>query len=241
MTKIVAVGDIHHGPNLGQIEATIEREKPDLTVFVGDYFDQFHDHFDHARRTALWLKRSLAKPNRVHLWGNHDLPYGFSSYANCPGYDPAKERAIRSVLDESDWAQLKLWHLEGNWLFTHAGLSLQYAPTDVSNLRNYLQCEEKRAWEALTTRNPHWIWSIGQSRGGAARCGGLLWCDWTREFTPVPGLHQVLGHTPGHSFRVMNGSASENWCIDLTSLTGITHLLVIDDHAARPLAVCGGI
>jgi len=39
----------------------------------------------------------------------------------------------------------------------------------------------------------------------------------------------------------MNGSASENWCIDLTSLTGIAQLLVIDDQGTRPLAVYTGL
>jgi len=237
MTKLVAVGDIHHGPNLEQIEAAIEREQPDLTVFVGDYFDQFHDHYDHARRTAIWLKQSLAKPNRVHLWGNHDLPYGFSEYAYCPGYDPAKERAIRSVLDEQDWAKLKLWHLESRWLFTHAGLSLPYALTDTVNLRDYLRTEEKRAWAALTSREPHWFWSVGMARGGFTPVGGLLWCDWEREFKPVPGLNQVLGHTPARTFRVMHGPSSENWCIDVTSMTGITHILAIDDSGPRPVEV----
>ncbi|MBK9989885.1 MAG: metallophosphoesterase [Verrucomicrobia bacterium] len=138
MNKLVAVGDIHHGPNLEQIDAAIEREMPDLTIFLGDYFDQFHDHFDHARRTAQWLKQSLNKPNRIHLWGNHDVPYGYSEYAHCPGYDPAKERAIRSVLDDHDWAKLKLWHIENHWLFTHAGLSRPYAPANIGCLASYL-------------------------------------------------------------------------------------------------------
>src|ERR1035437_3224866 len=131
MKKIVAVGDIHHGPNLEQIDEAIEREKPDFTIFIGDYFDQFHDHYDHARRTALWLKASLAKANRIHLWGNHDLPYGFSEYTYCPGYDPAKERAIRSVLDEHDWAKLKLWHLHSNRSEEH---------TSELQSRQYLVC-----------------------------------------------------------------------------------------------------
>lgn len=125
--KIIAVGDIHHGPNLEQIEAAIEREKPDLTIFIGDYFDQFGDQPEYAYLTAKWLKSSLVKPNRVHIWGNHDLPYGFPEYSFCPGFDPAKERAIRSVLGESDWRKLQLWHLirfnGEHWLFTHAGLS----------------------------------------------------------------------------------------------------------------------
>lgn len=75
MKKILAIGDIHQAPNLEQIEATIARENPDRVIFVGDYFDQWHDHPDHAAKTARWLKQSLADPKRVHLLGNHDLHY----------------------------------------------------------------------------------------------------------------------------------------------------------------------
>ena len=237
MNKLLAVGDIHHGPNLEQIDAAIEREKPDLTIFVGDYFDQFHDHFDHARHTARWLKQSLNQPKRVHLWGNHDLPYGNTGYAYCPGYDPAKERAIRSVMDDSDWAKLKLWHIENRWLFTHAGLSRPYAPTNIENLATYLGTEEKAAWSALASRNPHWFWSIGTARGGFTPVGGLLWCDWETEFIPVPGLNQVLGHTPGSNFRFKCDAQSENWCIDVTAMTGITQVLVIEGDTVRSVEV----
>jgi hypothetical protein len=237
MKKIIAIGDIHHGPNFEQIEAAIAREKPDLTVFLGDYFDQFHDHYDHARRTAQWIKRSLATPNRIHLWGNHDIPYYASSFIHCRGYDPAKERAIRSVLDENDWAKLKLWHLEDSWLFTHAGLTAKWGPDSLEELPQYLQGQEELAWIALWSRQPHWIWARGKIRSGTAPAGGLLWCDWRFEFTPIAGLNQVFGHTPGDTLRVLHGLQSENWCIDNSSMTGITHILAIDDSGTRVVKV----
>lgn len=237
MTKILVVGDIHHGPNLEQIEALIEQEQPNITVFLGDYFDQFFDHFDHAKRTALWLKQSLSKPNRVHLLGNHDISYRFSGYMTCPGYDPAKERAIRSVIDDNEWAKMKLWYLEGQWLFTHAGLSLPYGPTNIANLRNYMIEEEKAAWSALKSRNSHWIWSIGRARGGAASVGGIIWCDWSLEFLPIPGVNQIVGHTPDTDFRVKRGDQSENWCIDVSCMNGVHKILCIENDKARPLAV----
>jgi hypothetical protein len=235
--KIIAVGDIHHGPNLEQIDEAIARKNPDLTIFTGDYFDQFHDHFDHAHRTAKWLKGSLAKPNRVHLWGNHDLPYGFGDLAFCPGYTPTKERAIRSVLDESDWAKLKLWHLESSWLFTHAGLTNYWAPKSLANLPAYLKREEAAAWKALAAREPHWIFAIGRARGGFAPTGGLLWCDWDYEFHPIPGINQVFGHTPALQMRSKRAENSENWCIDLTSMTGVTQILAIENGLVRLVEV----
>ena len=75
--KIFVCPDLHEAPNLDEVEAAIWREAPSRTVFLGDYFDQFYDTPDDAARTARWHKGSLAEPNRVHLWGNHDLAYGF--------------------------------------------------------------------------------------------------------------------------------------------------------------------
>jgi hypothetical protein len=31
--------------------------------------------------------------------------------------------------------------------------------------------------------------------------------------------------------------SSENWCIDVTSMTGITHILVVDRDGAGPVKV----
>jgi hypothetical protein len=235
--KIIAVGDIHHGPNIDQIEAAIEREKPDLTVLMGDYFDQFDDHPCDTYRTAKWLKESLAKPNRVHLWGNHDLPYSMPMHFSCPGYTPQKAAVIHAVLDDSDWARFKLWHREGKWFFSHAGLSMEYAPVNITVFSEYLEAEEKAAWRLLPSYSPHWIWSVGRARGGVALVGGLLWCDWNREFTPIPGINQVVGHTPGRTLRVTRGDETENWCIDLSSPIGVTHILAIDNDSVRAVEV----
>jgi hypothetical protein len=133
--------------------------------------------------------------------------------------------------------KLEMWYLAGSRLFTHAGLSQANAPASIIDLRSFMRNETTEAWSALFSRKPHWIWGIGRARGGDAPCGGLLWCDWSHEFTPVQGLNQVLGHTPGHTFRVTRGPSSENWCIDLTSPTGITHILAIEDDIVRPVEV----
>jgi hypothetical protein len=109
--------------------------------------------------------------------------------------------------------------------------------TDTVNLRDYLCIEEKCAWAALTSREPHWFWSVGMARGGFTPVGGLLWCDWSREFQPVPGLNQVMGHTPARTFRTIRGMTSENWCIDVSNMTGITHILAIDDSSVRPVEI----
>lgn len=56
--------------------------------------------------------------------------------------------------------------------------------------------------------------------------------------SPSPAsLNQVLGHTPAKEFRVKFDAQSENWCIDLTSMTGVTRVLAIENGIARPVEV----
>ena len=83
--------------------------------------------------------------------------------------------------------------------------------------------------------------ACGAGRGGRELVGGITWLDWWCEFTPVPGLNQIVGHTPGvmakaqllrkgddqpalvnatsprvHRYQSGNKStfASVNWCLD---------------------------
>jgi hypothetical protein len=86
--------------------------------------------------------------------------------------------------------------------------------------------------------------------------GGITWLDWTTEFQPVPGLHQIVGHTPGEFTRGrhldpdgaevkievrkatviedMPGAGrrpwrSLNWCLD----TGLKQVAIVDDKGVN--------
>src|SRR5690606_22035145 len=74
MTTLV-LPDVHN--HFAEAEAQIARHPADRIVFLGDYFDSFDDTPAMAAATAEWLKDSLAKPDRLHLWGNHDLWHRF--------------------------------------------------------------------------------------------------------------------------------------------------------------------
>lgn len=236
--KILAIGDIHQTPNLHQIEATIARENADRVIFIGDYFDQWHDHPDHAARTARWLKQSLTDPKRIHLFGNHDLSYVFPDAA-CAGFTWDKHRFIQNVLTTYDWDRLKLWHYEDGWLFTHAGLSRPYAPAenDVFTVEQHLMLATGEAWFSLWKREAHWFWNVGESSGGKHAVGGPLWCRAGRDFFPIPGVNQVFGHTPQDRPLLIEAKKSRNWCIDTSSLTGPTFALVIEGGSERVMAI----
>ena len=119
MTTTMIVPDIHNRVRLA--EELIAKENPDNIVFLGDYFDDYGDTLEDATNTALWLKESLTKPNRVHLLGNHDLSYLNPTFA-CSGFSEGKLYAISKT--KVDLSKLKTHHwLDKKWLCTHAGLS----------------------------------------------------------------------------------------------------------------------
>ncbi|PTY04532.1 hypothetical protein DB347_17615 [Opitutaceae bacterium EW11] len=233
--RIFAVGDIHQARNIEAIEEAIDDLKPDLSVFLGDYFDGRDSIAAEVGRTAEWLKAGLHMPRRVHLWGNHDLPYAFPCVAPCTGFRGDNAATVRWILNSQEWSTLSLWHATNGWLFSHAGLSQHHAPSlleATAPLCSWLECGSKVAWTKLTRKEPHWILARGRSRGGDTNAGGLLWCDFDEEFVPIPGLNQVFGHTPaafGHSphVRLRVGDSSCNWCIDTSSTEGVHVALLL--------------
>ena len=97
MSKVLVIGDVHQSHQTA--EQFINNWKGPV-IFLGDYFDQFHDSPQDAMETAKWLKQSLQQPNRIHLMGNHDfhymLPVGSGTF--CSGYTKDKHEAIDQIL-----------------------------------------------------------------------------------------------------------------------------------------------
>jgi hypothetical protein len=122
--KILAIGDVHNHIKAAEAIAS-KYESTHKVVFVGDYFDDFHDNPDVAYDTAVWLKKSLHKPNRLHLYGNHDLQYtpfcevdGKKLYM-CSGYESIKDESVKKVLTVDDWSKMKLHHFEYGFHFLY--------------------------------------------------------------------------------------------------------------------------
>lgn len=186
----------------------------DRVVFLGDYFDDFHDTADDARATALWLREridSLSPEEAVFLLGNHDFAYlrSFDPRAYCSGYTHAKAAAIRAVLEPRHWERLRLAHAEQGWLLSHAGFhpSLVSEPTAEVIL---VQCEVALAHPERAAA----LFGAGRDRGGMQAVGGVLWLDWS-SFVPIADLNQIVGHTPGSKVRRKHGEQSRNVCLDV--------------------------
>ncbi len=201
------IPDLHH--KWEQAEKIIASVGADEIIFLGDYFDDFNDTPDTVRDTCEWLEGSVTNPNRIHLFGNHDQQYAFVYRTfQCAGYTQWKYLLINDIISYSVWDKLKWYHfLDGKWLLSHGGLHKFNVPdsitkyrTDrpkfVSELSGYLDHEIRKGFQAGAEGVRSWVFNAGHARWGSQRVGGITWCDFTREFYPIRGINQIVGHTP---------------------------------------------
>jgi len=224
MNRILVLPDIHL--KFDRAERIIAAEGADSVICLGDVFDDFGDTPEQNKAAAEWLKNSLNKKNRIHLMGNHDLHYAKpNAFTICSGFTWEKHEVISTVLTKADWRKLRWFHLHKNFLFAHAGLTKQLFDGSVNwDLWRFLKRETTEANKALEKGNTHWVFRAGYSRGGSTPFGGLTWCDWG-EFTPLDGIRQICGHTPGLGVR-MKG---DNICLD----THLNHYLIVKGRAVE--------
>jgi hypothetical protein len=224
MLRYLVFADIHH--RFGQVEKLLRQLAGlyDRAVFLGDYFDSFPDTEEQAEATARWLAMSVQRPGRIHLLGNHDLPYIFPCQANrdhyCPGWTEAKHRRIRPYFDGLPCERIfKLAHAADAWLFSHAGLSyhkesfpasLQYGDLSAAGLA---QAVNAHVPDLLAGKAPEWITRPGRRLIPTQGPGGILWAHWT-DMVPIPGVLQCVGHTPRLGLRVKQQDGGMALCLD---------------------------
>lgn len=203
--KVQIISDIHN--NYTNAEAQISKEGADRVIFLGDYFDGYGDESDieTVSNTAKWLQRSTYLPNRLHLFGNHDIWY---SYGDCEPHCSGNSEFKRFVIKNhfSNWNKLYTHFWLDEWVCTHAGLSnrlydIYKNDYSVTELLNESQIKSPK----------HWLLSlVGEARGGIeGEVGGILWCDYD-EFEDIPGIKQIFGHTRDKTVRT-NGN---HICLD---------------------------
>lgn len=214
--KILVLSDLHCRHH--RVEEIIARTKPRVTVFLGDTFDQFGDSPSQNAEAAQWLRHSIHTQGRVHLVGNHDLPYGFD-YPRLQrrelGFTRDKFRAINQHMKSVDWACLQVFHVQEPFIFSHAGVQVTniHPMIDLETLSDWLEGEETTFWERMYRDEDHWFLNRGKSRGGEHEFGGPLWSDW-KDMTVLPGWHQVFGHTPAREVRTEGDQDGSITCLD---------------------------
>jgi len=189
---MIIIGDIHG--ELQILKQILKRFKGEKKLFVGDYVDSLTASND----TIIETLNLVIKNGDIILIGNHDLGYynifPFKKY--CTGYRMFMRKKLEKIFcDNSDKFRLMYFDKARNILYTHAGVSrwwvnVYYKPADsVSVIKSLKEVN------LFKMKYNHPVLNIGKSRGGTNDSGGLLWCDWNKDFFPLDTVNQVMGHT----------------------------------------------
>ena len=196
------IPDVHNQTE--KAESLIAKHSPEngRVVFLGDYFDSADAGPKEAQATARWLSGSLTKPNRTHLFGNHDASYFFEGHpqTTCSGWSPENQQAILEIVEDMAVfrERFQMAVQVGPWLLSHAGFSgkqVRGAPSGA------LMAWAEATKAALMAGRESPLLDVGFGRGGTVKRGGILWCDFDEEFSALPGIHQIVGHTRSYCVR----------------------------------------
>ncbi len=191
---LYAVGDIHgENEKLDELLAKLPLEAGDRLVFLGDYVDRGPDPFAVVER-LIQLQRDWPC---VFLLGNHEsmlldflgwtddayfggdafLMNGGDRTLASYGYfdrDQPDRRSFRFPKEHEDFLlSLKLHHVEGDYIFVHAGFGRG-------------QLKQKDVSYALRKSKPE----------------DLLWSRTTCDLRHSLGATVIYGHTPSEDFKV---------------------------------------
>ncbi len=122
--KIIVIGDTHGRSVWKQI---VLKERFDLIIFIGDYWDSFDIQFEEQAKNFLdIIQYKKDNPKQVILlFGNHDFHYlgcAMDIYEQYSGFQERMAFVIRGIV-ETHKEHLQMAYQEGEYLFTHAGVT----------------------------------------------------------------------------------------------------------------------
>lgn len=207
--KTLIVGDLHGKVEV--VEKALAQEHP--VIFIGDIADSFDRPIsDHVKCFELIFK-AIDEGKATCLYGNHELSYMVPSMF-CSGYTNAMAAHMTGGLKQEMASRFDYFQFyEPNILLTHAGLDKVI--WDEYNLDLKSLPQTLAEWVHDVDSPAYWI---GRIRGGSHKVGGIFWCDFNNEFTEVPELVQIVGHTRGRELRQIGNS----YCIDYNDYKSFT-------------------
>ncbi len=206
MSKILIVGDVH-GRTFWR-KAKEEINNVDRVVFLGDYLDPYFLE-GITRETAIEEFNEIIKFKKdnsdkvILLLGNHDCAYCFN-FGSASRYDYDNEEEIKSIFEENK-SLFKLFHKEGDYLFSHAGITNYWLHTYFpdKSIDDFLSLKDEEIVP--------YLWAVSDLRGGRDRTGSIVWSD-VREYDREPTYYQIFGHTQQQFFPIIENRYA---CLDV--------------------------
>lgn len=193
--QIITIGDLHGSEAWKQVK----QDQWDIIVFIGDYVDSFDYDDSHIlenlEKVILFKKKYTDKV--VLLLGNHDLAYWFNGESRhlCSGFRRRMLPVLYQLFCQEDYLFQPAFQVD-NYLWTHAGVVNRW-------YMNYLRQEAEASdvnlaftLNRLFRRYYLPLFHVSYLRGGNHEDGGIFWAHSTElSDDPLPGYHQVVGHT----------------------------------------------
>lgn len=223
--RTLIVSDVHD--KIEELES-IEKQAGAVNkiVHIGDWTDSYPPRDGGPQNVAYFLKHNINDPKRELIIGNHDLQYMFPNQTGirCSGYEPFKDLDMGRILLHNR-SKFKFTTTVSSWRISHAGFA-QFAERFGDDLDTYC-ANFLQKMIGMDQNNTHiplsGLLTVGKARGGFDEKGGPLWLDWDKEFEPVSGMVQIVGHTR-HDHPQWKGS---NLCLD----TGLRHFVIIENNS----------
>lgn len=203
--RALVVGDMHLKEELilGRVDAAISQLGVDRVVCCGDYCDEWNSNCltmrDALDSLSYWVRGKRKRGIQVDLvLGNHDMSY--LRRIPGPGTHVGLFDEVENILDE---LRARMACVAGNCLVTHAGVTKQWADQHLNLEDEYsahdICCALNAMFERRNEDDLAALDSVGPGRGGF-EIPGPLWADQSELYSnPLPGIHQIVGHTPVES------------------------------------------
>lgn len=206
MGKILIVPDVHGRKFWNKAKEMIN--SVDKVVFLGDYLDPYPweciSRLDAIKEFEEIIKFKNDNPYKVVLLlGNHDCAYCFD-FGSASRYDYENEFEIKNLFSKNI-ELFRLYFREGDYLFTHAGITRNW-------LRTYLPEYDIERFTTLTTKElVPFLWKVSFMRGGDQDTGSMIWSDVFEE-DREDTYYQIFGHTQLESEPII----TDKWaCLDV--------------------------
>lgn len=247
--KTIMVGDTHLKQRaiLPLVDDAVRLAQAQRVVFLGDYTDEWGssdlEATDALGFLAEWVGQRRSEGLDVTLLlGNHDFQYllreeGAGTHTRIMG-------RIRETL--LSLGPVMATEVDG-WLATHAGLTASWCAYFLEDPLPANAVEAAETLNDLYADEGTWgvLASCGAARGGMWY-PGPLWADASElSVDHVPGIPQIVGHTPMATCTRISEPDPVIWACDTFSRTrrgyaiGDWSLLIVEDGVARPMeSVC---